>query len=70
MGSAFRVQARNTAGSEGSGSHEVRSQEREGDDAQGRRVENGHGRGSPPIGSHFGVGAPPILVYFSGDSGC
>ena len=23
--------------------------------------------GSKPIGSHFGVGAPPILVYFSGD---
>ena len=23
--------------------------------------------GSKPMGSHFGVGAPPILVYFSGD---
>ena len=23
--------------------------------------------GSKPLGSHFGVGAPPILVYFSGD---
>ena len=22
---------------------------------------------SKPMGSHFGVGAPPILVYFSGD---
>ena len=22
---------------------------------------------SKPIGSHFGVGAPPILVHFSGD---
>ena len=26
------------------------------------------GRGLIPMGSHFGVGAPPILVYFSGDS--
>ena len=26
-----------------------------------------HGRGSKPMGSHFGIGAPPILVYFSGD---
>ena len=25
------------------------------------------GCGSKPLGSHFGVGAPPILVYFSGD---
>ena len=25
------------------------------------------GCGSKPMGSHFGVGAPPILVYFSGD---
>ena len=24
-------------------------------------------RGSKPMGSHFGVGAPPILVNFSGD---
>ena len=23
--------------------------------------------GSKRMGSHFGVGAPPILVYFSGD---
>ena len=23
--------------------------------------------GSKPMGSHFGVGAPPMLVYFSGD---
>ena len=26
-----------------------------------------YGCGSKPMGSHFGVGAPPILVYFSGD---
>ena len=26
-----------------------------------------HGCGSKPMGSHFGVGAPPILIYFSGD---
>ena len=26
-----------------------------------------NGCGSKPMGSHFGVGAPPILVYFSGD---
>ena len=25
------------------------------------------GCGSQPMGSHFGVGAPPILVDFSGD---
>ena len=25
------------------------------------------GRGSKPIWYHFGVGAAPILVYFSGD---
>ena len=25
------------------------------------------GRGSKLMASHFGVGAPPILVYFSGD---
>ena len=25
------------------------------------------GCGSKPMGSHFGVGAPPILVYFGGD---
>ena len=28
---------------------------------------NTHGCGSKPMESHFGVGAPPILVYFSGD---
>ena len=27
---------------------------------------NVDGCGSKPMGSHFGVGAPPILVYFSG----
>ena len=26
-----------------------------------------NGCGSKPMGSHFGVGAPPVLVYFSGD---
>ena len=26
-----------------------------------------YGCGSKPMGSHFGVGAPPIRVYFSGD---
>ena len=25
-----------------------------------------YGRGSKPMGSHFGIGAPPILVHFSG----
>ena len=25
------------------------------------------GCGSKPVESHFGVGAPPVLVYFSGD---
>ena len=28
---------------------------------------NAFGCGSNPMGSHFGVGAPPILVNFSGD---
>ena len=28
---------------------------------------NQNGCGSKPMGSHFGVGALPILVYFSGD---
>ena len=27
----------------------------------------GSGCGSKPMGPHFGVGAPPILFYFSGD---
>ena len=27
----------------------------------------GNGSGSKPIGTPFGEGAPPILVYFSGD---
>ena len=26
-----------------------------------------HGCGSKPMGSHVGIGAPPIVVYFSGD---
>ena len=30
-------------------------------------VQDIFGCGSTPMGSHFGVGAPPILVHFSGD---
>ena len=30
-------------------------------------IEMPYGCGSKPMGSHFGVRAPPILVYFSGD---
>ena len=29
-------------------------------------VSASHGHGSKPMGSHFGVGAPPIFVYISG----
>ena len=32
-----------------------------------REAEMTFGCGSKPMGSHFGVGAPPILVYFSGE---
>ena len=32
-----------------------------------RTREFSHGCGSKPMGSHFGVGASPILVIFSGD---
>ena len=31
-----------------------------------QKVFASHGRGSTPMGSHFRVGAPPMVVYFSG----
>ena len=33
----------------------------------GPRFRNYHGCGSTTMGSYFGAGAPPTLVYFSGD---